>query len=48
MLIEKATNAQTQVQLIPYTGMVNPEHINQLNCIPIVQIMMIKRMIQFI
>lgn len=38
MLIEKATNAQTQVQLIPYTGMVNPEHINQLNCIPIVQI----------
>jgi hypothetical protein len=36
MLIEKANNAQTQVQLIPYSGMVNPEHINQMNCVPMV------------
>jgi hypothetical protein len=36
MLIEKATNAQTQVQLVPYSGIVNPEHMNQMNCVPIV------------
>jgi hypothetical protein len=36
MLIEKATNAQTQVQLIPYCGMVNPEHVNQMNGVPMV------------
>jgi len=38
MLIEKATNAQTQVQLVPYSGIVNPEHMNQMNCVPIVNI----------
>ncbi|UJR15232.1 hypothetical protein I4U23_002188 [Adineta vaga] len=36
MLIENATNAQTQVQLISYTGIVNPEHMNQMNCVPMV------------
>lgn len=36
MLIEKATNAHTQVQLVPYAGSVNPEHINQVNCVPVV------------
>ena len=36
MLIEKANNAQTQVQLVPYSGMVNPEHMNQMNCVPMV------------
>jgi hypothetical protein len=36
MLIENATNTQTQIQLVPYSGIVNPEHMNQLNCIPIV------------
>ena len=36
MLIENATSNQTQVQLIPYSGIVNPEHMNQLNCVPIV------------
>ncbi|CAF1131362.1 unnamed protein product [Rotaria sordida] len=34
MLIEKATNAQSQIQLIPYSGIVNPEHMNQMNCVP--------------
>ena len=38
MLIEKANHAQAQVQLIPYTGMVNPEHLNQMNCVPMVMI----------
>jgi hypothetical protein len=38
MLIEKANNAQTQVQLVPYSGMVNPEHMNQMNCVPMVMI----------
>ena len=38
MLIERATNNQTQVQLIPYAGIVNPEHMNQLNCVPIVHL----------
>jgi hypothetical protein len=38
MLIEKAKHAQTQVQLIPYSGLVNPEHMNQMNCVPIVMI----------
>lgn len=38
MLIEKASNAHTQVQLVPYSGMVNPEHMNQMNCIPMVMI----------
>ncbi|CAF1325224.1 unnamed protein product [Rotaria sordida] len=36
MLIEKATNAQSQIQLIPYSGIVNPEHMNQMNCVPTV------------
>ncbi|CAF3683975.1 unnamed protein product [Rotaria sp. Silwood1] len=36
MLIENATNAKSQVQLIPYSGIVNPEHMNQMNCVPIV------------
>jgi hypothetical protein len=36
MLIENATHAQTQVQLVSYSGIVNPEHTNQVNCIPIV------------
>ncbi|CAF1499020.1 unnamed protein product [Adineta steineri] len=36
MLIEKANHAQTQVQLVPYCGMVNPEHMNQMNCVPMV------------
>ncbi|CAF3114679.1 unnamed protein product [Rotaria socialis] len=36
MLIEKATNPQTLVQLMPYSGIVNPEHVNQMNCIPMV------------
>jgi hypothetical protein len=38
MLIENATNPQTQVQLVPYSGIVNPEHMNQVNCVPIVNI----------
>ncbi|CAF2834824.1 unnamed protein product [Rotaria sp. Silwood2] len=38
MLIENATNAQSQVQLKPYSGIVNPEHMNQMNCVPIVNI----------
>lgn len=38
MLIENATNARTQVQLVPYSGIVNPEHMHQLNCVPIVNI----------
>ncbi|CAF0764260.1 unnamed protein product [Adineta steineri] len=38
MLIEKATNAQTHVQLVPYLGIVNPEHMNQINCIPMANI----------
>jgi len=38
MLIENATNPQTQVQLVPYSGIVNPEHMNQINCVPIVNI----------
>ncbi|CAF1434618.1 unnamed protein product [Rotaria sordida] len=36
MLIEKATSAQSQIQLIPYSGIVNPEHMNQMNCVPTV------------
>jgi hypothetical protein len=38
MLIENATRAQTQIQLVPYSGIVNPEHMNQVNCVPIVSI----------
>ena len=38
MLIEKANHAATQVQLVPYPGMVNPEHMNQVNCVPMVVI----------
>lgn len=34
MLIENARNRQTQVQLLPFSGMVNPEHLNQANCVP--------------
>ncbi|UJR31446.1 hypothetical protein I4U23_018939 [Adineta vaga] len=37
MLIEKAHDGQAQVQLVPYSGMVNPEHMNQMNCIPMVE-----------
>ena len=37
MLIEKANDGRAQVQLVPYSGMVNPEHMNQMNCIPIVE-----------
>ncbi|CAF1039682.1 unnamed protein product [Adineta ricciae] len=36
MLIENATNAQTQVQLVSYSGIVNPEHMYKTNCVPIV------------
>ena len=36
MLIENATNGESQVQLVPYFGIVNPEHMNQTNCIPII------------
>lgn len=36
MLIEKAANGITQVQLMPYPGFVNPEHMDQINCVPVV------------
>lgn len=38
MLIENATNAHAQVLLVPYSGIVNPEHMNQRNCVPMVNI----------
>ncbi|CAF1013942.1 unnamed protein product [Adineta ricciae] len=38
MLIEKAHDGRAQVQLVPYSGMVNPEHMNQMNCVPIVEV----------
>lgn len=38
MLIEKASDGQAQVQLVPFSGMVNPEHMNQMNCIPMVEL----------
>ena len=34
MLIENTHDRRTQVQLLPFMGMVNPEHLNQNNCIP--------------
>ena len=36
MLIENATQPESQVQLVPYPGIVNPEHMNQTNCVPVV------------
>lgn len=35
MLIENATQDNVPVQLIPYSGNVNPEHMNQINCVPL-------------
>lgn len=37
MLIENATQNDSLVQLIPYSGTVNPEHMNRTNCVPIAQ-----------
>jgi len=37
MLIENASKPNTQVQFTPYPGIVNPEHMHQKNCVPIVQ-----------
>lgn len=34
MLLENTDDLQTQVRLIPYQGMVNPEHLNRNNCVP--------------
>ena len=36
MLVENATNTKAQVQFIPYSGIVNPEHMNQANFVPVV------------
>jgi hypothetical protein len=36
MLIENATQPESQVQLVPYGGIVNPEHMDQTNCVPMV------------
>ena len=37
MLIEHANHPHDQVQLVPFFGMVNPEHLNGMNCIPIIR-----------
>lgn len=36
MLIEHATRADAHVHLVPFVGSVNPEHTEQINCIPMV------------
>ena len=38
MLIEKVVSAQTQIQFVPYSGIVNPEHMTQTNYVPIVNV----------